>query len=110
MDTVRALAHGKGENKMSENKAGRFSLGQVVATPGALEALGKNNQNGLEYVIRHSTGDWGEVVEEDKALNEVSLKRGQRLLSAYSLPDKTKIWIITEADRSVTTILLPEEY
>jgi hypothetical protein len=88
----------------------RFELGQLVATPGALEALKEASVGFLPYVRRHANGDWGDVCAEDKAENELSLKEGFRLLSAYHLPDGCKIWIITEADRSATTILLPEEY
>jgi hypothetical protein len=61
-------------------------------------------------VSRHLTGDWGDLEVEDKVENELSLREGFRLLSAYHLPDGTKVWIITEADRSVTTVLLPDEY
>ena len=86
----------------------RFELGQLVATPGALEALKEASVGFLPYV--NANGDWGDVCAEDKAENELSLKEGFRLLSAYHLPDGCKIWIITEADRSATTILLPEEY
>ena len=86
----------------------KFSLGHLVATPGALEAL--NDESFWPYIKRHTNGDWGDVCAEDKAENELSLKEGFRLLSAYHLPDGLKIWIITEADRSATTILLPEEY
>ena len=86
----------------------KFSLGQLVATPGALEAL--NDESFWPYIKRHANGDWGDVCAEDKAENELSLKESFRLLSAYHLPDGCKIWIITEADRSATTILLPEEY
>lgn len=86
----------------------KFKLGQLVATPGALEAL--NEESFWPYIKRHANGDWGEVCTEDKKENELSLKEGFRLLSAYHLPDGCKIWIITEADRSATTILLPEEY
>ena len=86
----------------------KFSLGQLVATPGALEAL--DEESFWPYIKRHANGDWGDVCAEDKAENELSLKEGFRLLSAYHLPDGCKIWIITEADRSATTILLPEEY
>ena len=86
----------------------RFELGQLVATPGALEAL--NEESIWPYIKRHANGDWGDVCAEDKKENELSLKEGFRLLSAYHLPDGCKIWIITEADRSATTILLPEEY
>jgi hypothetical protein len=87
-----------------------FSLGRIVGTPGSLCALEKNNQSIAELLNRHSQGDWGELCDEDKAENEFSIKNGLRIMSAYSLEDKTKIWIITEADRSATTILLPEEY
>jgi hypothetical protein len=88
----------------------RFRLGQLVATPGALEAMKEAAVGFLPYVRRHLEGDWGEVGPEDRAENELSLREGFRLLSAYRLPTGCKIWLITEADRSATTILLPEEY
>ena len=88
----------------------QFSLGQVVATPGALDALERTGQSPLEFLSRHASGDWGEVCEADKKENDFSVRNGFRLLSAYRLRDGTKNWIITEADRSATTILLPEEY
>ena len=88
----------------------RFSLGQVVATPGAIEALNESGQDALQFLQRHITGDWGDVPAEDAEENELSLKEGFRLLSAYATAKDVKIWIITEADRSVTTLLLPEEY
>jgi hypothetical protein len=93
-------------------KAHLFPLGQIVATPGALAALGKAGQTPLEFLERHVRGDWGELDEEDRKENQLSLKRGFRLLSSYhtSSGDRTKLWVITEADRSVTTLLLPEEY
>lgn len=89
-----------------------FALGQIVATPGALTALGKAGQTPLEFLERHVLGDWGELDDEDRKENQLSLKRGFRLLSSYrtSSEDRTKVWVITEADRSVTTLLLPEEY
>ena len=86
----------------------KFPLGLLVATPGALEAL--NEESFWPYIKRHSQGDWGDVSQEDKAENELSLKHGFRLLSAYTLPGGERIWILSEADRSATTILLPEEY
>jgi len=101
---------------MSTKQEVQFSLGQTVATPGALEALRRNNSNGLEYIQRHATGDWGIVCEEDKQANDDALSTGARLLSAYFLPDETKLWIITDAviddqgNRQATTLLLPEEY
>jgi hypothetical protein len=88
----------------------KFALGQLVATPGALDALKEATVGFRPYVSRHQKGDWGDVCAEDKAENELSLKHGFRLLSAYTLPGGCKIWVITEADRSATTILLPEEY
>jgi len=89
---------------------GRFPLGQLVATPGALDALNEAVESVWPYIARHNQGDWGDVSQEDKAENELSLRQGFRILSAYTLPGGSKIWIITEADRSATTILLPEEY
>ena len=88
----------------------KFPMGQVVATPGALNALSRTAQSPLTLLDRHAHGDWGELSEADRQENEFSLREGFRLLSAYRLTDGTKIWIITEADRSATTILLPEEY
>jgi hypothetical protein len=88
-----------------------FSLGQVVATPGALAALEKAGQTPKEFLARHARGDWGELCEEDRKENQFSLKRGFRLLSSYRTnAGDAKLYVITEADRSVTTILLPEEY
>ena len=88
----------------------KFSLGRIVATPGALEAVQQANQNPFEFIQRHQSGDWGELCEEDKRENEFFLKNGFRLLSAYRTLHGMKVWIITEADRSVTTLLLPHEY
>jgi hypothetical protein len=87
-----------------------FNLGQLVATPGALRALESAGESPFAYVERHVTGDWGDLVEEDKQENELALKSGFRLFSSYRLRDETKIWIITEHDRSATTLLLPSEY
>lgn len=89
----------------------RFSLGQAVATPGTLEALGQANQETSELLFRHVTGDWGDLeYEEDRQENELSVGQGFRILSVYNLPTGRKVWVITEADRSATTFLLPEEY
>lgn len=87
-----------------------LELGSTYATPGALRALEEARQTPAEFFDRHEAGDWGEVGPEDWAENELSVREGFRLLSAYTLKSGVKIWIITEADRSVTTILLPEEY
>ena len=88
----------------------RFSLGQILTTPGALEALNQTNQEAVILLARHVTGDWGDLVEEDKQENEYSVDKELRIFSAYSLENGVKVWIITEADRSATTILLPGEY
>ena len=91
-------------------KIPRFPFGQIVATPGALEALEEAGERLATLLKRHITGDWGEVDEHDRQENERSLADGCRLLSAYTLATGTKLWIITEADRSSTTLLLPSEY
>ncbi len=90
--------------------AALFPLGRTVATPGALEALEQAHQSPLEFLRRHQTGDWGELCDEDKRENEFSLKHDLRILSAYRTARDIRLWAVTEADRSVTTILLPEEY
>ncbi len=88
----------------------KFPLGRIVATPGALKALEQANQNPFEFLERHQAGDWGDLCEEDKKENEFSVQNGFRILSAYRTRTDVKIWVITEADRSATTLLLPHEY
>jgi hypothetical protein len=87
-----------------------FDLGQLVATPGALAALEKTGQTPMEFLSRHVRGDWGDLPEEDKTENQLSLEKGFRFLSSYRTNANDKIWVITEADRSHTTLLLPDEY
>ena len=87
-----------------------FTLGRIVATPGALRALERANQSAALYLTRHAAGDWGELDPEDIRENEYSVAHGFRLLSIYSTAIGDKLWIITEADRSATTLLLPDEY
>jgi hypothetical protein len=87
-----------------------FALGQLVATPGALAKFEEAGQRPMEFLARHVSGDWGDLGEEDRRANDIAIAEGTRLLSAYHLDTGTKIWIITEADRSSTCILLPEEY
>jgi hypothetical protein len=87
-----------------------FELGRIVATPGALQALEAAGEQPAQFLDRHASGDWGELDDEDKQENEFSLRNGFRILSAYTTSAGDKIWIITEADRSATTLLLPEEY
>lgn len=88
----------------------RFSLGQTVATPGALTVLTESSQTPIEFLRRHVSGDWGDVDPEDQQSNEEALLHGERLLSAYCTSKGAKLWVITEADRSSTCILLPDEY
>jgi hypothetical protein len=88
-----------------------FQLGQIVATPGALELLESAEQAPSEFIAKHVSGDWGDALcDEDKQLNDAALKDGSRLFSSYDLNDGQKIWLITEADRSSTTLLLASEY
>lgn len=87
-----------------------FTLGQVVATPGALDLLDRTATNAHDLLQRHQHGDWGSVPLEDAEENRNSLKTGCRILSSYVLNATERLWIITEADRSVTTLLLPDEY
>jgi hypothetical protein len=88
---------------------GPLPLGKVVATPGALELLLEVGEDPFDYLARHATGDWGELCAFDYRQNERALRQGERILSSYETP-AGRCWIITEADRSVTTILLPEDY
>jgi hypothetical protein len=104
---------------VASNTASRrpsFRLGQLVATPGALAALERSSETALPLLARHARADWGEVCPEDKKLNDEAVAhegdpdRQSRVLSAYRTKQGEKLWIITEADRSSTCILLPEEY
>ena len=98
------------KNKSKAGKVLLFPLGQIVATPGALEALDRAAINAADLILRHQSGDWGNVPPGDAEENDRSVKNGWRILSSYPLNEEQNIWIITEADRSVTTLLLPEEY
>jgi len=96
-------------------KTPKFAFGQVVATPGAVDALKEAGQSPWEFLCRHLAGDWGVVDAEDKAANDRALRDGSRLLSAYLLKSGEKIWVITEGEddhghRASTTVLLPDEY
>ena len=97
------------------NGKAKFNLGQILATPGALEALEKSGQTPGFFLDKHLRGDWGEVCDEDKLLNDQALVDGSRLLSAYRTLKGTRVWIITEAadddgKRACSTLLLPSEY
>ena len=84
-------------------------LGRVVATPGALKLLSEIGEDPFGYIARHAAGDWGNLCAFDRRQNEIALRDGYRVLSSYPV-GRECVWITTEADRSVTTILLPEEY
>lgn len=86
-----------------------FDLGRMVATPGALDLLERSRVEVLALIGRHVTGDWGNVPAEDAEENELSVREGFRILSSYDC-GTGKVWILTEADRSATTILLPSDY
>lgn len=88
----------------------KFILGKTVATPRALNALADSGESPAQFLNRHVSCDWGEVCNEDKQANEDALLHGERILSAYRTAKSVKIWVITEADRSSTCMLLPEEY
>lgn len=87
-----------------------FQLGQVVSTPGALKAMQAANISPLALLHRHLRGDWGNLDTHDKQLNDLAIKDGTRIFSAYDITPTSKVWLITEADRSTTTFLLPSEY
>lgn len=86
----------------------KFALGQIVATPNALGTVSKEEIT--RSIQRHRTGDWGDVSGEDRQANDLALIDGSRLFSVYHTKADVKYWIITESDRSVTTVLLPEDY
>ena len=94
----------------TNDKKPRFTLGQIVATPGALDALAENGQEPTEFIQRHVVLDAGELDKEDQQTNEEAVANGERILSSFLLNDGTKLWVITEADRSSTCLLLPSEY
>jgi hypothetical protein len=94
---------------MSQDNKPLFPLGQTLATPGAIAFLASHSLIPNGFISRHVRGDWGDLEEEDKIRNHDALADGSRIFSAYNVGDG-KVWVITEADRSSTTVLLPEEY
>lgn len=94
----------------TEKRKPLFRLGRVVATPGALDLLTQSGQMPFEFLVRHQRGDWGECTPQDARRNNLSVKHGFRILSIYSASNGEKLWIITEADRSSTCLLTPDEY
>jgi len=98
-------------NGNPDRREGRlFRLGQLLATPGAIAACTEAGTTPLAYINRHAAGDWGDLDPEDITANDRALERGGRLFSAYNLPTSQRLWVITEADYSATTALLPAEY
>ena len=95
---------------MSSNPPNRFPLGTIVATPGAIQAMQDAGQTASVFLDRHAACDWGELSRQDKTLNDEAVDGEARIMSAYRTSKAVRLWIITEADRSATTILLPEEY
>jgi hypothetical protein len=88
----------------------RFACGQLVMTQGVAYLVEEGSLRPEQYLARHLTGDWGELSDRDRAANDNALRRGERLLSSYRISSTLTLWIITEADRSATTLLLPHEY
>lgn len=87
-----------------------FELGQIVATPGALKLLERHSKTPMEFLQKHVCGNFGDLCAEDKEANNEAICNGERILSSYKINGTDKLWIITEADRSSTCCLLPEEY
>ena len=90
--------------------AARFPLGRTLITPGALSSLEESGESGRDFLLRHVRGDWGDCCADDAAENELSVREGFRVFSVYHTARGVKLWVISEADRSATTILLPSEY
>ncbi len=100
----------RNHNTTTQTSVTRFTLGQTFITPGAEEALMIAGQTAIEFLRRHMSCDFGELSEDDQQENELALKQGFRLLSNYRTGKGQQLWIITEADRSATTVLVPSEY
>jgi hypothetical protein len=94
---------------MSKDSRPLFPLGQTMATPGAIAFLSSRSLTPIGFIDRHVRGDWGDLDSEDKTSNDDALTNGSRIFSAYNVGNG-RVWVITEADRSSTTVLLPEEY
>lgn len=102
------ISRGFGRERDPLVRPGLFPLGQMLMTPGVQAQVPPSEM--MQALRRHARGDWGDLDDEDRAANEVALQHGARLLSAYHTKAGAKFWIITEADRSATTVLLPQEY
>ena len=100
---------------VNETTKAKFHPGQIVATPGALEALQNAGQTPHEFLVRHLSGDWGDLDDEDRSLNDAAVIDGSRILSAYTTRKDERLWVITEAAddhgrRASSCLLLPSEY
>jgi hypothetical protein len=97
---------------MGRNRAILFTLGEICFTRGVCELVDGHGLDPMQYLLRHAHGMWGDLEDGDKAQNEEAVKNGGRIFSAYNLAEmpESRLWVITEADRSVTTLLLPNEY
>jgi hypothetical protein len=98
------------QNTVGIAKRPLFPLGHVCATPAAMDLMEQLSLSPLEFIVRHVFGDWGQVCQDDREANQAALQNGTRLLSAYELPGGQRLWVLTEADRSLTTLLLPSDY
>ena len=105
-----ASLFGQSMVKINSTSRPRFLLGHIVATPAALAAFANSGDSAHGLLMRHVTGDFGTVGKEDWQANDDAIANGDRVFSAYLLKDGEKVWVITEADRSSTTLLLPEGY
>lgn len=103
-------AANKDEELLVQKPPVKIELGRLVATPAALLMMQANSQAPFEFIDRHRRGDWGEVDATDKRSNDNAIALGARILSVYRLRDRTRIWVITESDRSSTCVLLPDDY
>lgn len=109
-DSGQAAACPNNSSRASDSGTQLLPLGQVLATPGVVELLRFLKLTPLRFLLRHMAGDWGDVCEEDRYTNAEALVHGARVKSVYVLGPTQRLWVITEADRSSTTLLLPEEY
>ena len=98
------------ETDKHDSRAPLFNPGRIVATPGAMDALNDSPMQAAMLLGRHMGGDWGDICEEDSRANTAALRYGNRLVSVYATQSGARLWIITESDRSTTTLLLPDEY
>lgn len=94
----------------AELRAPMFALGRLMATPAALQALADAGRTAADFIGRHVRGDWSEMSVEDAATNTVAVFEGSRILSSFALDAEQRVWVITEADRNLTTVLLSTEY